>query len=108
MNDIKEKYQEFKNEPFPEGITGEEIHGIDLVMLDADTAGLIEKFVGYNYKLTRPDYDLLKRLSVELKTVTKELDGQIIANFSLTMLLKTVVQNIDELEFLSNKNKKGY
>ena len=67
--------------------------------MDADTAGLIEKFVGYNYKLTRTDYDLLKRLSVELKTVTKELDGQIIANFSLTMLLKTVVQNIDELEF---------
>lgn len=76
MNDIKEKYQNFRNEPFPEGIAGEEIHGIDLVMLDADTAGLIEKFIGYNYKLTRTDFDLLKRLSVELKTVTKELDGQ--------------------------------
>ncbi|BDD01379.1 hypothetical protein [Persicobacter psychrovividus] len=76
MNDIKEKYQEFRNEPFPEGIAGEEIHGIDLVMLDADTAGLLEKFIGYNYKLTRTDFDLLKRLTVELKTVTKELNGQ--------------------------------
>ena len=76
MNDIKEKYQEFRNEPFPEGIPGEEILVIDLVMLDADTAGLIEKFIGYNYKLTRTDYDLLKRLSTELKTVTKELEGQ--------------------------------
>ncbi|MEQ8241150.1 MAG: hypothetical protein RIA69_18190 [Cyclobacteriaceae bacterium] len=82
MNDIKEKYQEFRNEPFPEGITGEEIHGIDLVMLDADTAGLIEKFIGYNYKLTGTDFDLLKRLSVELKTVTKELDGQSRTYFS--------------------------
>jgi hypothetical protein len=76
MNDIKEKYQEFRNESFPEGISGEEIHGIDLVMLDADTAGLIEKFIGYNYKLTRTDFDLLRRLSTELKTVTKELKGQ--------------------------------
>jgi hypothetical protein len=75
MNDIKEKYQEFRNEPFPEGIAGEEIHGIDLVMLDADTAGLIEKFIGYNYKLAGTDFYLLKRLSLELKRVTKVLEG---------------------------------
>lgn len=42
MNQIEEKYQEFKSQPFPDGLAGEEILGIDLVMLDADTAGLIE------------------------------------------------------------------
>jgi hypothetical protein len=97
MNDIKEKYQEFRIEPFPEGIAGEEIHGIDLVMLDADTAGLIEKFIGYNYKLTRTDFDLLKRLSVELKTVTKELEGQSRTYFStLWNLADRVVRDLTE------------
>ena len=82
MNDIKDKYQEFRSKPFPEGIAGEEIHGIDLAMLDADTAGLIEKFIGYNFKLTSTDFDLLKRLSTELKAVTKELEGQARTYFS--------------------------
>jgi hypothetical protein len=101
MNDTKEKYQEFRNEPFPEGIAGEEIHGIDLVMLDADTAGLIEKFIGYNYKLTRTDFDLLQRLSVELKTVTKELDGQPRTYFStLWNLADRIVKEITETERL--------
>ncbi|HYG37368.1 MAG TPA: hypothetical protein VD908_02060 [Cytophagales bacterium] len=87
MNDIKEKYQEFRSEPFPEGVAGEEIHGIDLAMLDADTAGLIEKFIGYNYQLTRTDFDLLKRLSAELKTVTKEVEGQTRTYFSTLLNL---------------------
>lgn len=101
MNDIKEKYQEFRNEPFPEGISGEEIHGIDLVMLDAGTAGLIEKFIGYNYKLTRADFDLLQRLSVELKTVTKELDGQPRTYFStLWNLADRIVKEITETDRL--------
>ncbi|MFZ6664707.1 hypothetical protein [Peijinzhouia sedimentorum] len=82
MNDIKEKYQEFRSKPFPEGVAGEEIHRIDLAILDTDTAGLIEKFIGYNYKLTNTDFDLLKRLSTELKAVTKELEGQARTYFS--------------------------
>ncbi|BDD01474.1 hypothetical protein [Persicobacter psychrovividus] len=101
MNDIKEKYQEFRNEPFPEGIAGEEIHGIDLVMLDADTAGLLEKFIGYNYKLTRTDFDLLKRLTVELKTVTKELNGQSRRYFAtLWNLADRIVRDLTETKRL--------
>ncbi|MFT6972234.1 MAG: hypothetical protein ACJAXX_002814 [Roseivirga sp.] len=66
-------------------------------MLDADTAGLIEKFIGYNYKLTRTDFDLLKRLSVELKTVTKELEGQSRTYFStLWNLADRVVRDLTE------------
>lgn len=101
MNDIKEKYQEFRSEPFPEGVAGEEIHGIDLVMLDADTAGLIEKFIGYNYKLTRTDIDLLKRLSTELKTVTRELEGQPRTYFSILWnLADRVVREVNETDRL--------
>jgi hypothetical protein len=97
MNDIKEKYQEFRSEPFPERVAGVEILGIDLAMLDADTAGLIEKFIGYNYKLTRTDLDLLKRLATELKTVTKELEGQARTYFStLWNLADRVLTELNE------------
>lgn len=97
MKLIEEKYQEFRNEPFPEGMAGEEIHGIDMVMLDADTAGLIDKFISYNYKLTKTDFDLLKRLSIELKTVTKVLEGQPRTYFStLWNLAERVITELNE------------
>jgi len=101
MNDIKEKYQEFRTEAFPEGIAGEEFHGIDLVTLDSDTVGLIEKFISYNYNLTRIDFDLLTRLSTELKTVTKELVGQQRTYFStLWNLADRVVSGLSETKRL--------
>jgi hypothetical protein len=95
MNQIEEKYQEFRSESFPVGIAGKEILGIDLVMLDADTAGLIQKYIEYNFKLTKPDYDLLKRLITELKTVTKELAGEARTYFST--LLNLAYRVISEL-----------
>lgn len=109
MKYIKEKYQEIRNEPFPEGIAGEEIHGIDLVMLDADTAGLIEKLIGYNYKLTKTDFDLLKRMLVELKTVTKELDGQSRTYFStLWNLADRVVRDLTKTNRLIENSDSEY
>jgi hypothetical protein len=75
MKDIENKYREFCNFPFPEELTGEEILGIDLVMLDADTAGLIDKYVSNRGSLTKLEFALLERLNMELKSVTKELIG---------------------------------
>lgn len=75
MTNIEEKYQEFYNQEFPKELRGEEIFGIDLIMLDADTAGILQKFIGNRGKLTKQDFELLERLNHELKTVTKELKG---------------------------------
>ena len=75
MTTIEEKYQEFYNMPFPRGLSGEEILGIDLVLLDSDSAGLLDKYIGYNGKLSKSDFELLERLNFELKSVTKELKG---------------------------------
>ncbi|MFN8258245.1 MAG: hypothetical protein U0W24_21330 [Bacteroidales bacterium] len=101
MNPIEEKYQEFYNMPFPQELNGEEIFGIDLVLLDANTAGLIEKYIGYNYKLTKTDFDLLKRLSTELKAVTKELEGKPRTYFStLWNIADRVITHLNETKRL--------
>ena len=42
---IEELYKEHLNKKFPAGYGGEEINGIDLALLDADTAGCIDTFL---------------------------------------------------------------
>ena len=75
MTEIESKYQEFVSTPFPDGLGREEVLGIDLVMLDADTAGLIDKFIVRHGKLTKSDFELLVSLMLELKMVMKQLNG---------------------------------
>lgn len=40
-----ELWEEHEKTPFPPGLRGEGIFGVDLVLLDADTAGLVEDFL---------------------------------------------------------------
>lgn len=105
MTNIEEKYQEFYNMPFPRGLAGEEILGIDLVLLDSDSAGLLDKYIGYKGKLSRSDFELLERLNLELKSVTKELKG-IGRNYFSTLwnLTDQVVSELNQTKrFIKNK-----
>ena len=118
MKDIKSKFDEFKSIPFPEGLAGEEIGGIDLVMLDADTAGLITTFVSSRGKLTASNFQLLKRLRNGLRIVTKGLDGISRSYFSVLWNLseRTIdfiqrtnnLIDINENEALHNKWKNDF
>ncbi|HRX96434.1 MAG TPA: hypothetical protein P5514_05770 [Bacteroidales bacterium] len=78
--------------------------GIDLVLLDSETAGLIDKYISYKGKLTKPDFELLERLNQELKTVTKELKGIDRTYFStLWNLSNQVVSKLSQTKrFLKN------
>jgi hypothetical protein len=63
-------------QPFPVGLAGEEIEGIELVLLAADCSGLVDKFLGRKGtkgKLEQKDYQLLKELRKELSTVIPHL-----------------------------------
>ena len=42
---IRKLWEEHKSIKFPKGLGGEEINGIDLALLDADTAGCIDTFL---------------------------------------------------------------
>lgn len=107
MTTIEEKYQEFYKFPFPEEVHGEEIFGIDLVMLDADTAGLLQKYIDYKGKLSKSDFKLLERLNHELKTVTKELKGIGRTYFSTLWNLsdQVVIDLKQSKRFIKNKKE---
>lgn len=55
---------------------GEEIFGIDLVLIDSDTAGLISKYIDTRGHLTNYDFRLLNHCYSDLKIVVKELKGE--------------------------------
>jgi hypothetical protein len=74
MDEIKKIYDEHLRTSFPD-LRGEEIHGIDLVLIDSDTAGLISKYLSHRGQLTEDDFRIINYCYSELKLVVKELDG---------------------------------
>ena len=71
----EELFIEFKNTPFPVNLNGEEIDEIDLVMLDADLAGLISSNIGNNLKKNSEEIKILKELQSDLKKIMSKLIG---------------------------------
>ena len=47
-------WDEHLSAPFPAGLRGQEIEGIDLVMLDADIAGCVSTWLGNKGRLDEP------------------------------------------------------
>ena len=105
MITIEEKYQEFCKIPFPQELSGKEIFEIDLVLLDSDTAALIDKYISFKGKLNKSDFELLERLNFKLKSVTIELKGIGRTYFStLWNLSNQVVLELKQSNrFLKNK-----
>jgi len=48
---IEQLWQEHQNAPFPKGLRGEDVEGIDFVLLDADIAGCVITFLGNHGRL---------------------------------------------------------
>ena len=75
MIELKEKYQEFLELAFPERLGGQEIDGVDLVLLDTSAAELLEKYILSKGKLTSSDWKLLQQLNSQLKVVKSQLES---------------------------------
>ncbi len=76
---IEELYKEHINRKFPAGYGGEEILGIDLVMLDADTAGCIDTYLRQkknNNKLDTWRTAILGICYRNLSLIVRELSGE--------------------------------
>lgn len=76
LSQIFELKNAFFSQPFPMGLAGEEIEGIELVLLDDACSGLVDKFLGrkgINGKLDKEDFQLLKELRMDLTTVIPHL-----------------------------------
>jgi len=74
MEEIIHLYDQHLATPFPNR-RGDEILGVDLVLVDSDTAGLIDKYIGSRGQLSADDIRILKHCYSDLKTVVKELSG---------------------------------
>jgi hypothetical protein len=74
MDEIVELYNEHLTTPFPDR-RGDEILGIDLVLIDSDTAGLISTYIGSRGQLSGDNIRILNHCYSDLKTIVKELSG---------------------------------
>lgn len=101
MTNIKTLYADFLKIPFPDNLSGEEINGVDLVLLDSDTAGLIDKFIRHDSQLDTNGFYILRQCCIELELVEKEVQGQQKEYF---MTLLNIARQINKC--LTNKNKK--
>lgn len=75
MENIESKYAEFKKLPLPDGISGKEIQGADLDNLRSKSCSLVQQFIDYRGRLNRDDFESLKRINLQLKSVVKKLKG---------------------------------
>lgn len=65
--EIKFRFHEYV--PFPEGLGGEEINGVELVLADTDSAGLIDTFIRLKTGLDPVQYDSLLKVRNDLATI---------------------------------------
>lgn len=110
MKAIQKLYNEHLNTPFPD-LRGEEIDGIDLVMLDSDIAGLVQTFFAHRGQLNGDDFKILNHCYSDLKIVVRELENKHRLYFSN---LLNIVEQIIELEATrkqrtdSNQNERNF
>lgn len=99
MKEIRAKYIEFKKIPFPKGLTGMEIKKIDLVLLDSDTAGLIDKFISHG-KLNQNDKKNLNICFKELLIVVEKLKGNEREYFNILKdMVNLIIENNKKNEY---------
>jgi hypothetical protein len=70
--ELNELWRDHQRDPFPRGCAGREIFGVDLVMLDADIAGLVSHVVG-GTALSIDQRKILAKIRDELEFVVPNL-----------------------------------
>jgi hypothetical protein len=76
MEEIIHLYDQHLTTPFPDRRGGETVLGVDLVLVDSDTAGLVDKYIHSRGHLSADDIRILNHCYSDLKTVVKELSGE--------------------------------
>jgi hypothetical protein len=81
-DDLRRRWAAHVALPFPANLAGEELDGVDLVLLDADTAGCIQTFIG---NLGWRELELrksLERCLRDLDDILPDLPAQAIGYFT--------------------------
>jgi hypothetical protein len=70
-HEIKRRFVEHC--PFPEGLGGEEINGIEVVMVDTYSAGLIHAYLHSKTGLDQSQYELLLEIWNDLNKIIDDI-----------------------------------
>lgn len=74
--DADKLWREHMERPFPAGLAGQEVEGIDLVLLDTAMAGLITTVVGSRRRLAAEQASELVLLTADCSLVAVRLQGE--------------------------------
>jgi hypothetical protein len=74
-------WEDWRARPFPRSVAGTEIDGVELVLLDADTAGAVMKVLGTWDEGDRAARDELARYAETLDSVLPSMTGECEAYF---------------------------
>ena len=85
---VRQSWEAHQAMSFPAGMGGTEVNGIDLVMLDADIAGLVISHLGH----APVDRRLLAQLVADAGSVLPALSGEAAEYFGLLRTLALTVQ----------------
>ncbi len=92
LETIRAMWEEQSHAPFPPGSSGEVLQGINLIKLDAETAGCVSIFLRQQGKLTAERRKLLQECQNRLERVLPDLSGASREYFERLWRLSCLVQ----------------
>lgn len=90
MDELRRLWREHEDAPYPDGYRGVEVAGVELVMLDADIAGLVSQCLG-GARLDPEGTAILKSCYGDVVAVTRELKGPAGAYFERLRRMAAIV-----------------
>ena len=91
MDELIKNFHDHIAAPFPKNLTGEEIEGIDLVLLDSESAATIDKYITHRRYLSEEEIKTANRCNEELEIVIGKLEG---TNKDYFTSLYSIIQEI--------------
>ncbi len=76
LDEVKLLWDEHRSAPFPDAVAGEEIAGVDMVMLDADIAGCVSTWLGDQGRLDEGRKAVLAKRLDDLGSVVPLLQDE--------------------------------
>lgn len=90
MNEINKLWEDFKSKPFPKGIAGEEIDGIEPAEIDTYAAGCISTYIEGGI-IDKERIEILKNCLSSIQTILPKLNDEGKSYFSMLNKLGGVV-----------------
>ena len=79
-DDVRRLYAEVRAAPFPD-CRGEEVDGVDLVLIDADLAGCVMHFLGQRFRDDVFQRQILEQIVGELDRIVPQMTGEVAVYF---------------------------